>query len=292
MTRMNSKTHLLIVLLGSGIAGSTFHSAHSQTLHAEKPQTQLLGKGTKHYDQLKAEKPVTGGGKSNATLAARFTPVAPYLRGGLSFSAAAKAHFQNMQPANVWFKIPAWLAGKWEFFEARTTSYTDLKTGKTNSHPEDSNTEATSVWGWQRDKNGDIWEYENSPHATESRTDQMLTYYVRHENEPISSSQTKLICKMTYTYSSINASTRMISKTYQSEDMVSYVQEEQDRLRRDVSSKIFDQDGNPIALSTSYSIAERILPFVPIKSANGNNISMLFRDYLKNHGLSDLIPDH
>jgi hypothetical protein len=290
---VTSKISLLIALLCCGIAGSAFHSACSQKPNTKKPQPPVLGKGTKHYDQLKAERPVTGGGKSDTTLAARFTPVAAYLRGGVSFSAAARAHFQNLQPANVWFKIPAWLAGKWEFFKAETTSYTDLKTGKTNSHPEDSNTEATSVWGWQRDKNGEIWEYENSPHATESQTDQMMTYYVRHENEPISSSQTKLVCKMIYTYSSINASTRLISKTYQSEDMVSYVQEEQDRLRRDVSSKIFDQDGNPIALSTSYSIAKRILPFVPINSANGHNdMSTLFRDYLKNHGLPDLIPDH
>jgi hypothetical protein len=287
---VNSKISFLIVLLCS-IAGGALLPACSQELKSEKPQAQVSEKGSNQHDQLRAENPLKEDGKSETTHAATFQPVAAFLRGGVSFDNAAKAQIQNVKPANVWFKIPAWLAGKWEFYEAENTSYTDLKTGKTNPHPESAQTEATDVWGWQRDKNGDVWQYDDSPHATESRTNQEVTYYVRHEDVPISSSQTKMTCKMIYTYSAINANTQLISKTYQSEDFVSYRQQEPSELRRDVSSKIFDQDGNPIAQSTSYSIAKRILPFVPINSRNGNDMRILFRDYLKIHGNPDLIPD-
>ena len=202
-----------MILLCSTAGG--VHAAVAQDLHAEQPVAE--SKAVEH--------------------AAKVKPVETFLRGGVTLKDADKAKLEDLESVNFWFRIPDWLAGKWQYYSAENTSYTDLKTHKTSRNLEHSETASTEIFGWQRDKNGDVWHYADSPHAQRSVTDAVNTYYIRHEDKPVSSSPTKLVCKLTYTYSSINPKTNIISKTYQSEDFATYTQGATGEMRRDVSAR-------------------------------------------------------
>jgi hypothetical protein len=217
-------------------------------------------------------------------------PVESFLRGGVKFSDATREKLEAIEPDNSWFKIPTWLAGKWEYFEAKQTSYTDLKTGQTNRSPQKSQNEATISWGWQKDKQGEIWEFEDSPHADLSRTAASTGYYLRHQNKSTSLSPSKLTCIMRYTYFAVDNETRTVTRTFQSKDTATFTRKGDNEIRRDVSATIYDENGTPIAKSASFSLAKRVAQFRPIDKRAGKDVRPLFHQYLVDHKMANLAP--
>ncbi len=217
-------------------------------------------------------------------------PVPTFLRGGLKITDAELESMLSVEPANDWFKIPSWLAGKWKYYEGEVLSFQDLRTGSKFSEFFVSHEDTTRDWGYQRDGAGAYWQFQDSPSSVQTRKDEKIILYTRNKNEPLSLTEDELVCRMFYTYSTLEPVTLKVLKTYQSENIVVFRKAGDDEIRRDMSSKIFDEDGVPLSLSTSYSLARRMTPFNPINSVRGLNTKALFRKFLTAHGMKDLLP--
>lgn len=246
--------------------------AKNAALRFEKPQTDLETVGSiKHSENLK--------------------PVAACLRGGVSISDEDKDKLQKRLPANFWFKIPTWLAGRWQYYQGETLDYLDVKTGKVRRDFALSHNEATADWGYQKDRDGAIWQYEDVPHYNETRQGDYLTLYIREQVLPLSVTPSAFTCSMTYTYATIVPSTHKVVRTYQSESIVTYSLKEKGEIRRDVSAKIFDENGAPLAISRSYSLAKRIQQYIRVDKKDDKDLRAMFSAFLNEHGWSSLIPD-
>jgi hypothetical protein len=207
--------------------------------------------------------------------------------GGVKFTDSTAAELAKLKPRNFWFKIPKWLAGRWEYYDAKRTSFTDLKTGKTDDTPVESHNEATTVWGWQQDKSGNIWEFEDSPHTSMSYSPHATTYYVRQKHSPLKIANNKFTCKMSFTYFAVDKESNTLTNTFQSVDTVTYNKLSDTRIRRDVIAQVFDEHGSPISKSAASSFARRLAPFHAIAESEGKDMHSLFEDFLKEHEHSD-----
>lgn len=221
----------------------------------------------------------------------RVKPVASYLKGGVFYDEAAGLAKSEKNEANVWYKIPRWLAGTWVYYEGALTKYTDLKTGIARNDRQISHHEATTVWGWQKDILGDVWQYEDSPNINKTRDEDKdkIVIYIRESNKPNFIDKNTLVCTTFYTYSAIEPRSLKIDRTYQSENICTYTLADTGEIKREVSSKIFDENGEPLVQSESYSMAKRIYPFRPIDRKGSKNFRAQFVDYLKAHDMAELI---
>lgn len=217
--------------------------------------------------------------------------VATYLKGGAVYDESAGLAKIEKNESNIWYKIPRWLAGTWVYYEGALTKYTDLKTGIARNDKQISHHEATTIWGWQKDILGDVWQYEDSPNVNKTRDEDKdkIVIYIRESNKLNFIDKNTLVCTTFYTYSAIEPRTLKIDSTYQSENICTYTLEDTGEIRRVVSSKIFDENGEPLVQSESYSLAKRIYPFKPIDRKGSKNFRAQFVEYLKSHDMEELI---
>lgn len=151
--------------------------------------------------------------------------------------------------------------------------------------------EAQKIFGQQKDKTGQIWHYLKAPYSYTSKLDHGWLGYERVTSvEPISDSDKEVVLILTGTDTTVKPKTGLIVITDQSEDFNHYTQLGQDGIVNNGSAKHFDMNGKPTMEMTSYMKARRISPFTIIDEQDGQNLKLLFVEFLKSHGKADLLP--
>lgn len=218
-------------------------------------------------------------------------PVASFLRGGVRLDEKASAKLEEMEPNNYWFKFPAWMAGTWQYEERHIDFQNNLSTRPAIPFKALSQFEFTARWGYQQDKTGAFWQFENTPNANHVVRDRTILYYIMQMNEPVDSSDSSLTCRQFFTGTIVNKETRTILGTGQSEQLTTFTRVGKDQIRRACSDKTFDQSGMPLTLSSWWTIGTRVAPYQRIDTLEGRDLKALFYKYLKAHGLQYLVPD-
>lgn len=217
-------------------------------------------------------------------------PAVTKLRAGVTFTDAEMELLEKKIPtANMWFRIPNSLAGRWSYYQGETTSFFDLKSGSRQFRQGVVPSSVILDWGYQRDEHGDIWQFDDSPNTVSTRNGENVTIYTRKSLEPLEQTDDRLVCRSHFVYSTVDLSDNKIVKTFQSENIVNY-ECKGDDLVRTTSSKIFDEDGCAIAVTTAYSRARKIYPFVPVNKKGELNLRRQFRQFLIDSGLKELVP--
>jgi hypothetical protein len=115
------------------------------------PQKGLLRGGVEHSEQL--------------------APVQPGLKVGGTFD---EAHLQNGTVTAIWYRVPPWLAGTWQYQESNQIFYLDYKTKVTDVKTYTNQTNSSGFWGCERDRLGGIWDYISVPWANEMTTGNLI----------------------------------------------------------------------------------------------------------------------
>jgi hypothetical protein len=215
-----------------------------------------------------------------------------YLRAGVVFNEKAYNLDGNGSGGNDWYKIPAWLAGTFKSTEVTVTSFIDLKSGRKIGLQAPKRNESMAAWGVQKDKQGDIWQYVDLPNQNSAKTDEGIRYSVMVEQEPVESSDSYFTVRRWQRSTIVNASTQRVERTYQTESLVTFTPLGANQFRREESVKQFDENGEPVSLQLDWSIWRRTAEFHNIFVLQHKNMVALFREYLSNHHLSQLIPDN
>jgi hypothetical protein len=198
---------------------------------------------------------------------------------------------QKLTPNNNWIQIPDWMAGTWQFKSETVTSLTSLLGQKFPKPPFKIHNEFTKKFGYQKDKNGGIWDYLKVPFSyTTTVDDGLKAYFVDNELEVLETTSNSTIRRLFGMDSIYNPVDQVITITQQKECLNKLTPMGDNLIRIDSSTKIFDMNGKPEVLKQSNVIGSLLKPYEQVDEEGGQNLKEMFVEYLQSHGKADLVP--
>lgn len=169
---------------------------------------------------------------------------------------------QREAPVNVQFKIPDWLAGKWERSHSVETQRIELPSNKALKPAGMTMAKSQDVFGTYKDKNGQIWQVFSSNHATGEvdRGEYVDRHTVTKYNLDVINARTAVVEVRAF-HLIVSKKTQRIVQSYQDEEFNTYDLLGEGVVKTDSSVKVFDGDGNPQMLTRSNSDVVRISRF-------------------------------
>jgi hypothetical protein len=243
---------------------------------------------------------------SDTTSGAASTAKSPVLQGGVNHAEqlpglddalqVGKVYTDDllMKPespsGNNWFYIPPWYAGVRHTEDAMIVYRYDYETGKTTTPMLRQLNRQNSTSGFQRDRNGGIWDYINVPSIQHVESDLCNAVLYLKTLTPVSGSDDRIVIKYEEISVSMAKRTNKILLVVQQEQINTVSSPMPGVLRVDVSVKTFGWDGKPKVQEQSVIMANIVKPFEQIDQLNGKDLRPMFRDYLISHHLENLVP--
>ncbi len=191
-------------------------------------------------------------------------PLPPKFRAGAFFGAYGLPNLkgEREQKQNLQFKIPNWLAGRWERSHSTETQRTELPSGKALKTAGLNTAKAFDAFGSYRDKNGQIWQLFSSDHASGEvdRGEFIDRHTVTKYNLEAVGANT-VVVEVRAFHLVLNKKTQRIVQSYQDEEFNTYTLISEGKVKTDSSVKVFDGDGAPKLLTRSTSDEVRVSRF-------------------------------
>lgn len=174
---------------------------------------------------------------------------------------------QREPRVNVQFKIPDWLAGKWERSHSIETQRTELPSNKALKPAGLTTAKSQDVFGTYRDKTGQIWQVFSSDHATGEidRGEFVDRHTVTKYNLDVLNARTAVVEVRAF-HLIVSKKTQRIVQSYQDEEFNTYNLLGEGVVKTDSSVKVFDGDGNPQLLTRGSSDVVRISRFEDLQA--------------------------
>lgn len=228
--------------------------------------------------------PLQGAAQHSVSVA----PMPLSLMQGAKFDESAQP---KLTPGNVWYPIPSWMAGTWQF---KTETVTDMYVYTDTKYPPVPFTlhnEFQRTMGFQKDKSGQVWNFVKAPFSYTAKVGNGLLSYINENSITVlKSNDGEVLCRLVGQDAIVNPDTQEILLSNQKECFTRHTPAGDDGLRVDGSTKIFDMDGKPKVLKLSNMLAVRLKPFEVVDSRDGLNYKELFAEFLKAQGKANLIP--
>jgi len=145
------------------------------------------------------------------------------------------------------FQLPDWYVGTWEKQTDNCIYYFDFKTNSEQKDKEGVHTSYNSrTFGSLRDEQGRYWQRDDTPYYTVVTTDKVLAYVLLQEWYPIQSASDHMVFKGVDLKITVDKVTKKIVSTYHDEHISTYWPVDHYTMKRDVSSRVFNEDGRPI----------------------------------------------
>jgi hypothetical protein len=196
----------------------------------------------------------------------------------------------STQGNNDWFYIPPWYGGVRHAEDAMIIYRYDYQTGSSSSPMQRQLNRQNSRSGYQRDRNGGIWDYKHVPTIQHVESDLCNAVLYLKRVTPISGSDDRIVIKYDEVSISLDKRSNKILDVVQQEQINTTTSPMPGVLRIDVSVKCFGWDGKPKRQEQSVMMANIVKPFEQIDQFEGKDLRPLFRDYLMSHHLENLVP--
>jgi hypothetical protein len=253
---------------------------------SSKPSAPLQG-GVSHFEQIE--------------------PLQPEFRAGATYD-GRRASQSSAQ--DFWYQIPPWSAGLWHAEVSRSVDQNDDDDNDGSKHhsrlgafgnymnkQSESSREETHVarhdenWGFQRDRNGGIWQFAKTNYST--RTDGDSSYIISfvRSKSVLKDTSSEIQIRYVGTQMNIDTRTNRIISSSQVESVQTYTQVGADGRRNVALTKSFDENGKPTGSQKITTIQKRIKPFQIRNQLDGRDMYKSFVSYLKRNDLNDLVPD-
>jgi hypothetical protein len=250
-----------------------------------KPSATLQG-GVSHFEQIEPLQP-------------QFRPGATYDGNRGSQSSAQ----------DFWYQIPPWSAGLWHAEISRSVNQTDDDEDDSKHHSRlgafgnymnkqsDSSREESHVarhdesWGFQRDRNGGIWQYAKTNYSTRTDGDNSYVISFVRSKSVLKDTSSEIQIRYIGTQMNIDAKTNRIISSSQVESVQTYTQVGTDARKNVALTKSFDENGKPTGSQKITTIQKRSMPFQIRNQLDGRDMYESFVSYLKRNNLNELLPD-
>ena len=263
-----------------------------------------MAQGSQDASGLDSSMPPTSGktGPSNSE-----APRKPLLQGGVKHAEELPGLEDSLMPGkvfsddllmkagtqmnNVWFYIPSWYAGTRHVDDAMIVSRFDFRTGESTEPMLKQLNRQDSTSGYQKDKNGGIWDFKRLPTIQHVESDLVNAVLFVKEITPLKGDEDRLVIKYVEISISLNKRNNKIVNVVQQEQINTITCAQPGLLRIDVSVKSFGWDGTPQRLEQSVMMSKLVKPFEQKDSYKGVELRPLFKEYLISHNLENLVPD-
>lgn len=234
------------------------------------------------------------------------SPLAPALRAGAQFDVG---NLKALTPNNYWYKIPLWSVGTWhketcttvhsQTFQPVDSLTISLASFGLAEMPKNDDWETDThlarddeTWGFQKDRNGDIWEFVYNNYLTHTEGETTYTVSFVKDVQVLDVSDSKVTLKYLATSLLVGKYSRRIGIARQTESIQTYSSAGGNMRRCEGSVKVFDENGQPESIDSIISVQLRTAPFHSWNMYHGRDMRALFAEYLNSHGMHDLIPDN
>jgi hypothetical protein len=212
----------------------------------------------------------------------RLQAVNPHLAPGELFDPANLPVLPDNSPANQWYQVPRWLAGKWHKDNQTDYFRFDYATKQTDTSTRVEEAKSDGIWGTQADSEGRIWQFNPAPFTTTVDAGNQIVVQIVRLSEPIQSSDACFVRRAIDTQIRVDRDTNIIRSVESGEQITSYIQESDGLVKRETSAKVFDKDGQPVLLGKSFAYEKRVADFSPQDSYEGKDLRALFQQFLSN----------
>jgi hypothetical protein len=191
---------------------------------------------------------------------------------------------------DMWFHIPSWYAGA-RHSERMTVVYRyNYKTGETTQPMFSQLERQDSISGYQKDKNGGIWDYRQVPRIQHVESDFVDAVLFVKSIHPVKDTAEQFVIEYEEISITLQKGSHKILQVTQQEQISTVSSPEPGLLRSDVSVKNFDMDGKPLRKEQSLVFSKIQKPFEQIDSLKGVDLKASFVDYLHANHLDELVP--
>lgn len=217
----------------------------------------------------------------------RVTPVNPTLRAGSTVD-FGKLH--ALTPGNVWSRIPNWAGGTWSTSSNTAYYHYNYEHNLKSLHVDTFMDKSAETFGWQKDKNGDIWHFVGTDFYTvsEGARDYSVDFHKVHEI--LEQSEDRFVVHHLATRALVAKTTKRVTRVYQAESINVYTRGKNGTLRCKNSIKSFDAQGYAASLQKGVSYEKQLRGFQSWDVYQKRDMYKLFAEYLNTHGMPDLIP--
>lgn len=253
---------------------------------SQPEQTQTPSSPAQPSDTAQAPKPLVLRGSAEMHADA-LPPVDPSLQAGAMFN---EQSIPKLQPNNDWYWIPSWYAGVKHIETQTILQDYDFRTGETvNAQRTVLNRQDLPI-GFQRDRNGEIWEFKRAPYEATTDSGGNFTKTFVRSREPMQVNQGVVVVKLVETSVMVSKQTNRIVRTLQEEQINTYTPVGGGSMNMQTSIKAFDANGRAQMQETSVRNATQIAPFQPINYYQGMDTRSMFRDFMIAKGMANLLP--
>ena len=228
------------------------------------------------------------------------------LQGGIEHSEVLPELVGELHPGNVysddlllkagtagndlWFHIPSWYAGT-RHSERMTVVYRyNYKTGETTQPMSTQLERQDSLSGYQKDKNGGIWDYRKVPRIQHVESDFVDAVLFVKSIHPVKETAEQFVIEYEEISITLQKNSNKILQVTQQEQISTVSSPEPGLLRSDVSVKNFDMDGKPLRKEQSVVFSKILKPFEQIDNYKGVDLKQSFIDFLHSHQMDELLP--
>jgi hypothetical protein len=246
----------------------------------------LLQGGVSHFEQIE--------------------PLKPEFRVGAIYD-NRRASQRSMD--DFWYQIPPWSAGLWHAEVSRSVNQNDdddvngthhSKLGafgnymNKQSEPAREETHVArhdESWGFQRDRNGGIWQFAKTNYSTRTDGDNSYVISFVRSKSVLKDTSSEIQIRYVGTQMNIDARTNRIISSSQVESVQTYTPIGADGRKNVALTKSFDENGKPTGSQKITTIQKRINPFQIRNQLDGRDMYESFVSYLKRNNLNELVPD-
>jgi hypothetical protein len=227
--------------------------------------------------------------KGNLEHRSQMEPVDKRLRVGAKVDITK---LRALTPGNVWARVPNWAGGTWKT-KSMTAYYRYNYIHNTKNLLVDSfMNKGAETFGWQRDRNGDIWHRVLTEFYTVVEGETEFDVDLHSEHEVVEQDDQHFLVRHVATRAIVDKQTLRVRRVTQCEALNYYTRLSADVLRCKSSIKEFAEDGKPASLQKAVSYETRSSGYSDWNVYRGRAMRPLFMEYLSTHGLSHLTPIH
>jgi len=192
----------------------------------------------------------------------------------------------------VWFRIPAWLAGKWKTQDKQLIGEINYRTGKQTPPQQLSFGYCGEEYGLQQDKNGTCWQFEkvgSQPINYKVDKNGMAHFDVVESNHPVSSSNAQLVLQKIWMNVTMNPDTQEIVGERRCQSILTFNRLDDQSISVNDATETFDRQGTPVSMRLTQTARVKVAPFQPVDNVKGDDMRTLFSQYMNIHGMSNLL---
>lgn len=194
---------------------------------------------------------------------------------------------------NQWYRIPSWAAGTWKTSMAQTTSYKDEITGEETLDGAQYTMKSNFDLGVEKDRTGQIWNFVECNYWTRTEYETKYAYTFVTYNAPGQVKNNTLKTESRSVSFFVDKLTGKILSTAQRQSIEIYSNRNTSFIHSKDWHRNFDWHGTVIssAHNENNCIRTDYFEVCPTRvTADNRLLTPLFKEYLKEKGLSHLLP--